>query len=1368
MKAEVLFYPWLLLIIEISLIKEPGIKAAETSKSSNQGGTVILNCELKFPDNKPVDTIIQWKKSNLKTPVFLRYSNYDANIHEDFVGRIELVQGASLKITRIQAKDEGWYECTIDFINGIGDTKKNGTWVYLNVNTPPKITDSTPSKYKQQQGKTITLYCKVSGTPEPTGFWTKDNREVRSSSRVTISSDNTEVEIRDLQRSDGGTYTCKFSNTIGSISQRIDLIVEGAAYILSPPSNTTAVEGQRVTLHCGADAFPNNITYRWYFNDRNVNTYLGYGQRIYIQPDGTLVLSSVNKDDMGWYICRPSNGVGQDPEASAFLNVTYLPKILSMPSRLIWALGFTERLDCLVDANPPVSEIIWIKDRFIVQFGQGSTTQLANGSLLIYNVKKSDEGSYSCTPVSSLGNGQPSPLVQVIVRDPPKFTYRPEARYIRKPNDSVVMPCGASGVPPPLITWRKVSGVLDFGGRVTRLGGNLTIVHIEKQDHGLYECEASNDFTRIVTTTQLIIESTTPHAPYNVTVITSWFDAYVTWIPAYNGGSTQSFVIWYRSVNGEVSTWVTMRIENATNLKVFRLEPDTLYEFKVLSRNAYGDGNFSEVKLARTLGNRTQTSRRHEIGEADSYPTALPTLPSGHTYIPIITRPLGERPPSPRNTTAFFENGGIRITWLAPTANNKTPILYYVIEQTTSNNWKPLDNQVIAPSTSSFIKDGIIPSTTYRFRVYAYSSVSYSLPGNEAVIVTPADLHKPATVTADYSEESKGLFLSEAEIGGIVGGLLFLLVAVLLAIIGIICSRKKDRSRPDKYGNVKYMGTSEEMERTTVPHRMEDSSKWSRSFSDSRADAIRGYEGSGVFIVPDANRQLYRKEDLQHDNYLWDGLNPSSNTFDTDQSYSRHNRSRDSYKRYDNVDSFESGWYPESQRDRSYPDSQGHSLTRPRSIKSPYTSHGFPDPVDDFMNRKPSSGRWRDIGDSDSDDNGFLPLRPPLPFGYDPTPINRFPSYGDRSYDRSYSRDQPSYIDNDDDVFSPHIPHVQKSGFPRHSSMKPSSTQTYLTDDPISFTTPYNDISSVHPSPEHTYQNIPFQRPWHSFPTYNSNDRDIPKFDNPRLTHSLGYNPPKQVARVQPNNTSPKTYTRDHLQGTVDKLRRGPRHRKSRSACRNSAPEFDRSDGYPVGRRGHASDSEAGRGRDFDRHGRPYSYDSDPSSYIPRGSLRGRYFPDSRSFRDDPTPDSLSSGIGSKNTSQATGSTSGSRVPRPSLSYSSLLSPQDNDFSQDSPFHDQSLHRDTSADENYEFDTPDLDTILAYPASSGGDELLSAIESGLSTSDFYYDLYPKPSKQSKYENSEQRFEKLRQEYHQFQRQQHEMSQHHHFIDSEML
>lgn len=37
---------------------------------------------------------------------------------------------------------------------------------------------------------------------------------------------------------------------------------------------------------------------------------------------------------------------------------------------------------------------------------------------------------------------------------------------------------------------------------------------------------------------------TTPHAPYNVTVTTSLFTAKVQWMPAYDGGLEQNYVIW--------------------------------------------------------------------------------------------------------------------------------------------------------------------------------------------------------------------------------------------------------------------------------------------------------------------------------------------------------------------------------------------------------------------------------------------------------------------------------------------------------------------------------------------------------------------------------------------------------------------------------------------------------------------------------------------------------------------------------------------------------------------------------------------------------------------------------------------------------
>lgn len=97
-------------------------------------------------------------------------------------------------------------------------------------------------------------------------------------------------------------------------------IFTGAAYILRAPSNRTTLEGQKIQFDCGAAAFPNNITYRWYFNNRNVLTY--NDSRLSVYPDGKLVISPVYKKDMGWYTCRPSNGVGEDPEAAAFLNVT--------------------------------------------------------------------------------------------------------------------------------------------------------------------------------------------------------------------------------------------------------------------------------------------------------------------------------------------------------------------------------------------------------------------------------------------------------------------------------------------------------------------------------------------------------------------------------------------------------------------------------------------------------------------------------------------------------------------------------------------------------------------------------------------------------------------------------------------------------------------------------------------------------------------------------------------------------------------------------------------------------------------------------------------------------------------------------------
>jgi len=525
--------------------------------------------------------------------------------------------------------------------------------------------------------------------------------------------------------------------------------------------------------------------------------------------------------------------------------------------------------------------------------------------------------------------------------------------------------------------------------------------------------------------------------------------------------------------------------------------------------------------------------------------------------------------------------------------------------------------------------------------------------------------------------------------------------------------------------------------------------------------------------------------------------------------------------------------------------------------------------------------------DSYDDENGFCPKVPPLPKGYS------FP-YKPEIYMGPYHQkgfgDPYSYPGDTDDVFihpQRRVSTEDKSSFPRHSSMKPSY-QTYLTGDPVndSFGPSFglDDISSVHPSfvdrpydhsPDRSHDILPRMFPSSSnyrgfhdpeatliqgddeFPdwtllddTLRRNESRTPSrvhFENSGSNATVVERPSdervlgrKRIARVSPNkksnNEQSPGYTREQLQGAVDRVRRSLRGRKSR-LNRSSGSETDRSfdtsnaqvesrgrhmsylsdNELSLGDQGHRpsynesdvtqirsrlshSDSEFPSRVDQDRHGSNrtsrYEFDIEPYktkralgsnhnsvSSSGRGSSAGRtrYFSEPRYHHEQATPDSLSSGIGSKNTSHGTGSTSmHSRAPR-ATSVSSLFTPQDHDISQDSsPFMDGLARerQDTSADENYEFDAINaldsdlMNTLHKYSTLHDvDDDLMAALESGLSTSDFYNDLYPKPSRQSRYNNSEERFKKLRQEFHKYQRSQKEGMNYGPYVpamDSEML
>lgn len=83
--------------------------------------------------------------------------------------------------------------------------------------------------------------------------------------------------------------------------------------------------------------------------------------------------------------------------------------------------------------------------------------------------------------------------------------------------------------------------------RAKVVGGNLTIESLRRSDFGFYHCVASNEVATISSVTQLIVEGTQPHAPYNVSGTATQFSVSLTWLPGYSGGPDykQDYTIWW-------------------------------------------------------------------------------------------------------------------------------------------------------------------------------------------------------------------------------------------------------------------------------------------------------------------------------------------------------------------------------------------------------------------------------------------------------------------------------------------------------------------------------------------------------------------------------------------------------------------------------------------------------------------------------------------------------------------------------------------------------------------------------------------------------------------------------------------------------
>ncbi|KAJ8922840.1 hypothetical protein NQ315_007875 [Exocentrus adspersus] len=876
------------------------------------GESVVFNCHVEFPEGHPVPYVLQWEKKKSRAlieyflkgqdiPIYIWYESYPTHSGEGYEGRVSRVSpdspygAASLNLTNIRESDQGWYviikrknkfvrnesrncryECKVVFLNRSPNQNKNGTWFHLDVHAPPRFVVTPEDVIYVNLGDAIILNCQAEGTPTPEILWYKDDNPIEPSATIGVFNDGTELRISNIRHEDIGDYTCLARNGEGQISHSARVIIAGGAVIMVPPTNQTKLEGEKVQFNCEAKAQPGNVTVKWFREGAPVKELASLETRVTIRRDGSLVINPVSSDDSGQYLCEVSNGIGEPQSASAYLNVEYPAKVTFTPTIQYLPFRLAGVVQCHIKANPPLQYVTWTKDKRLLEpYQTKDIVIMNNGSLLFTRVNENHQGRYTCTPYNAQGTQGSSGQMEVLVRKPPSFVIEPEAMYQKKVGETVEMHCEAQeaeGTQKPTIQWQRRDGSPLPKNRVKIVGGNITIESLRRSDFGFYQCVATNEVATIVTATQLVVEGTQPHAPYNLTGTATEFSVTLNWLPGYSGGPDykQDYTIWYREAG--VSEWSTIPVtpSGSTQVTINRLAPGTTYEFQVVGKNALGDGMMSKIITVRTLdvglphpqikatptpfftpnddsvGDAFWNNKRKVhynkvlretgwkfasdylgIGSAckasylfsdilDYSNIVLPTDSSGAPFIPPVFKPkgcsmfsiqcarqgvdeagvflknskvsnllTGPKPGVPRNLTVTEISNGFLISWMPP-IERANLIQHYVIRYKTDGPWKTLNKAQIRPEDTQYLVKNLVGGRTYYFRILAYSAKSYE-SSEEVKFSVPARV-KHKAITA-----------------GVVGGILFFIVAIILSVCAVKICNKRKRRKQEK-GRVRCSG----------------------------------------------------------------------------------------------------------------------------------------------------------------------------------------------------------------------------------------------------------------------------------------------------------------------------------------------------------------------------------------------------------------------------------------------------------------------------------------------------------------------------------------------------------------------------------
>uniref|UniRef100_A0A2K6K4X3 Contactin 6 n=1 Tax=Rhinopithecus bieti TaxID=61621 RepID=A0A2K6K4X3_RHIBE len=498
----------------------------------------------------------------------------------------------NLYIAKVEPSDVGNYTCFI--------TNKEAQ---RSVQGPPTpLVQRTDGKRMSSLGNILYL-CSLN--PVPDISWRRlDGSPLPG--KVKYSKSQAILEIPNFQQEDEGFYECIASNLRGRN------LAKGQLIFYAPPEWEQKIQNTYLSIYdnllweCKASGKP-NPWYTWLKNGERLNP----EERIQIE-NGTLIITMLNVSDSGVYQCAAENKY-QIIYANAELRVlASAPDFSKSPIKKnsFVQVGGDIVIECKPNAFPRAA-ISWKRGTETLRQSK-RIFLLEDGSLKIYNVTRSDAGSYTCIATNQFGTAKNTG--SLIVKERTIITVPPSKMDVTV-GESIVLPCQVSHDPSieVVFVWFFNGDVIDLKkgmAHFERIGGDsvgdLMIRNIQLNHSGKYLCTVQTTLESLSAVADIIVRGP-PGPPEDVKVEEiSSTTSQLSWRAGPDNNSPiQIFTIQTRtpfSVGWQAVATVPEILNGKTyNATVVGLSPWVEYEFRVVAGNSIGIGEPSKPsELLRT------------------------------------------------------------------------------------------------------------------------------------------------------------------------------------------------------------------------------------------------------------------------------------------------------------------------------------------------------------------------------------------------------------------------------------------------------------------------------------------------------------------------------------------------------------------------------------------------------------------------------------------------------------------------------------------------------------------------------------------------------------------------------------------------